>query len=323
MNYEITVIMPIFNASLYLEESLKSLINQTIFEHLEVILINDGSTDDSEKICKSYCEKYSNIILINQENSGVSTARNEGLSRGTGKYVTFMDADDVIKCDLYENELKAIKSNNYDLLIIDFEKKHIDGTIKKYRKNYIKEWECSQDAIKDFLNGTIGGQVVDKLFLYDNVRNLKFSSDYKIGEDMLFTYFAVKKSKRILMDTNLCGYQYVVRKSSAMTGEFSEKYLDPIKVSEEICEDCKENEEIRKYAEAHLIHETCKVVEYIYRHNVQDNCKKLLKDLIKKIHLFKICDAFKYLVRKQFCGYLLIKISPKLYLLFHKMMHIG
>lgn len=323
MNYKITVIMPIYNAELYLEESLKSLINQTIFEDLEIILVNDGSTDNSKRICEYYSEKYKNIILINQENLGVSAARNTGILNGTGKYVTFMDSDDVVECDLYEKELKEIVSNDYDLLIIDFEKKHSDGIVKKYRSKYTKKWLNSKDAIIDFLKGAIGGQVVDKLFLYKNVKDLKFSTKFKIGEDMLFTYYAIKKSKKIFMNTNLYGYQYVVRESSAMTGEFTEKYMDPIKVSEEILDDCKKDKELSKYAEAHLIHETCKVVEYIYRHGAQDEREQLVKELRKKINMFEINDAIKYLVKKQFCGYLLIRISPKIYLFFHKLMHIG
>lgn len=323
MKYEISIIVPVYNASFYLEDAINSLINQTIFDKIEVIFVNDGSSDNSGDICGYYANKYNNFKVIHQKNMGVSAARNTGLSHVEGKYVTFMDSDDIIENDLYEKELKAITSGNYDILIIDFLKEHQDGTIKKYRTNFKKEWNDSQNAIIDYFKGIIGGQVVDKLFLYDKVKDIKFSTKYKIGEDMLFTYKAILKSNNIIMDTNISGYKYIIRNSSAMTGQFTKKYLDPIKISKEMYDDYKDNNMLENYAKAHLIHESCKVLEYIYIHKAEKEYYEYVKKIKKFIYKYKILEAYKYLIKKQFFGFLLIRFSPRLYLLVHKIMHIG
>lgn len=323
MKYEISIIVPVYNSSLYLKDTINSLIKQTIFEKIEVIFVNDGSSDNSGDICEDYTNKYNNFKVIHQKNMGVSAARNTGLSHVEGKYVTFMDSDDIIENDLYEKELKSITSGNYDILIIDFLKEHQDGMIKKYRTNFKKEWNDSQNAIIDFFKGIIGGQVVDKLFLYDRVKDIKFSTKYKIGEDMLFTYKSILKSSNIIMDTNISGYKYIIRNSSAMTGQFAKKYLDPIKISKEIYEDCKHNNMLEKYAKAHLVHESCKVLEYIYRHKAEKDFCEYVRKIKKFISKYNILEAYNCLIKKQFFGFLLIRFSPRVYLLVHKIMHIG
>ena len=92
-SFLISVVIPIYNISLYLEEAINSVINQTIgFNNIELILVNDGSTDNSEKICLKYLKKYpDNVKYIKQNNAGVSNARNNGMKIATGKYINFFD----------------------------------------------------------------------------------------------------------------------------------------------------------------------------------------------------------------------------------------
>ena len=319
----LSVVIPVYNSELYLKSTLDSIVNQTVFNELEIILINDGSTDQSQYICQEYCNRYDNIFLYNQENLGVSQARNNGLKKVTSQYVTFLDSDDYIENNLYEQELEEIKNKNPDVLIVDFEKKHEDGTIKKYRKSFIKEWNINQDCMCDFFKGLIGGQVVDKVFRTDIIRDINFSDKYKIGEDMMFTFLALSKASKVYMNTNICGYQYVVRNSSAMTGKFSEKYFDPIDITAEMVNEYSEDSIIYKYAYAHYIHELCKVVEYVYRHDAQKEYKEKVLQIVNQIKKYSLFDAYRYLIKKQFLGFLLIRFSPRLYLFFHKIMHIG
>ena len=91
----ISVIVPVYNVEEYLEECLESIRQQT-FTDIEVILVNDGSTDGSREICEQYCEKDSRFRLINQENQGQSVARNRGVKESVGQYIMFVDSDDVI-----------------------------------------------------------------------------------------------------------------------------------------------------------------------------------------------------------------------------------
>ena len=91
----ISIIVPVYNVEEYLEECLESICKQT-YTDIEVVLVNDGSTDGSKEICEKYCRQDSRFKLINQENQGQSAARNNGVSFSTGEYITFVDSDDVI-----------------------------------------------------------------------------------------------------------------------------------------------------------------------------------------------------------------------------------
>ena len=94
----ISLIIPVYNVEPYLSSCLDSIINQS-YQHLEIILVNDGSTDGSRFLCEQYKQKDSRIILINQKNQGLSSARNTGINSATGKYLSFIDSDDEVKKD--------------------------------------------------------------------------------------------------------------------------------------------------------------------------------------------------------------------------------
>ena len=113
MAVKVSVIIPIYNVKEYLARCLDSVVNQTL-KDIEIICINDGSKDGSEKIVRSYADKDSRIILINQENKGVSAARNAGINRATGKYIGFVDSDDWIELNFFEELYNAAEKYNAD-----------------------------------------------------------------------------------------------------------------------------------------------------------------------------------------------------------------
>ena len=105
----ISVIVPVYNVEEYLEECLESIKNQT-YTNIEVILVNDGSTDGSREICERFCQKDSRFKLINQENQGQSVARNRGVKESAGEFIMFVDSDDVIKKNVLEVLLPYMKT---------------------------------------------------------------------------------------------------------------------------------------------------------------------------------------------------------------------
>lgn len=115
-NELISVIIPIYNAEKYLRQCLESVINQT-YKQLEIILVNDGSTDGSLSICYEYQKKDSRIIIISQQNKGAYKARKNAIKIANGKYVTFVDGDDWIDKDMYYDLLKIMKEN--DTLMVE------------------------------------------------------------------------------------------------------------------------------------------------------------------------------------------------------------
>ena len=136
---EISVIVPVYNVQKYLRKCLNSLVKQT-FKDIEIIAVNDGSTDDSEEILKEYAEKYDNFSYYNKENGGLSDARNFGLKHANGRYVAFVDSDDYVDRTMYEKMYNKALENNYDYVECDFywvypNKNRLDRGIRYKNKN--------------------------------------------------------------------------------------------------------------------------------------------------------------------------------------------
>ncbi|MBR1735149.1 MAG: glycosyltransferase [Alphaproteobacteria bacterium] len=125
---KISVIVPIYNVEKYIRRCLDSIINQT-FHELEIICVNDGSTDKSEEILIEYKKKDSRIKIINQENSGLSAARNSGLKIAQGEYVGFVDSDDWIDLDFFEKLYSAAKTCDADAACAEIKRTHASGKI--------------------------------------------------------------------------------------------------------------------------------------------------------------------------------------------------
>ena len=123
---KISVIVPIYNAEKYLDKCISSLIHQT-YSNLQILLINDGSTDSSLDIAQRYAQADSRIVILSQSNLGQAVARNLGLQHATGEYISFIDADDYIDADFYEFMLKHI--GNYDCLQIGYKRVALDGSV--------------------------------------------------------------------------------------------------------------------------------------------------------------------------------------------------
>ncbi len=124
---KISVIIPVFNTQEYIRQCLGSVLSQTNINDIEIIIVNDGSTDSSLEICKEYCDKYSNILLLDEENQGAANARNIGLQNATGEYIVFLDSD-----DFYENENTLFKLYNQ---IIKNENAIVTFNYKRYYQN--------------------------------------------------------------------------------------------------------------------------------------------------------------------------------------------
>jgi len=186
---KISIIIPIYNVSKFLPDCLDSIINQS-YNNLEIICINDGSTDDSKNIILKYKEKDNRIILINQENKGLAGARNTGLKYATGKYVYFCDSDDWIDKDLIKHSYEQIQKYNSDLVIFDFNNVY-DGLIVKVNRvsSFIQKYghkvfNFNENKNIIYQNPSACAKLYKKSFLEQN--NLYFPEDLRFGEDSPF-----------------------------------------------------------------------------------------------------------------------------------------
>ena len=123
---KVSVVVPVYNTEKYLDICLNSLVNQTI-DDIEIIIVNDGSTDNSIKIIKKYMKQYpEKIVLLDQKNSGISVARNNGISIAKGEFIGFVDSDDFVELNMYENLYNAIKNTKSDIVVCDYKKYYTD-----------------------------------------------------------------------------------------------------------------------------------------------------------------------------------------------------
>lgn len=321
--YDISIVVPVYNVEVYLDKCLKTLISQSIFQNIQVVLVDDGSLDKSGEICEAYSRNYSNIIVIHQENAGVSSARNTGINNASGKYIAFVDADDYVKPDFYETMLNAIKWEKVDLVVCDYWLMFDNEQIIRYRKKRKPIMWDKEAALKEFLSGgMIGVNLFDKLFDQKIISDLRFKEDIKIGEDLYFIFEYLLKSSR----TYGCfypGYYYVQRENSAMRAKFSEKYFDVITVSNWIKEKTKiMYPALEDYSNALLIHSEYKTLERAYKFKGSINTDRRLEQYENDLKKYSIVSAARFLSKKQFMGFYLMRSSPKLYLLICKVLKI-
>lgn len=215
MSRVISIIIPFYNAEKTIETTIKSIIKQDVNSNVEIILIDDGSIDNSKDIVKRYKNLYKNIKLIEIKNKGVSYARNIGIDSSNGDYIMFLDADDTFDLNLF-NWFNNLIDYNWDLLIFDYINDYTGEIHKKAKKvdnfRILDKIECQNmavgikeiDGIKTRFN-TVWGKVFKKKFLDDN--NIRFIEGLKVGEDCLFAYTAYQHSS-IIHYYSFRGYYY-------------------------------------------------------------------------------------------------------------------
>lgn len=222
----ISVIVPIYNVEDYLEKCIESIINQT-YKNLEIILVDDGSTDNCGIICEKYKKIDDRIIVIHKKNAGLSSARNAGLDISTGCLIGFVDGDDYIELTMYEELKKNMDFYNSDISICNFY--HINNNC--FKKNMIFEKEKFVSAGKEkFMNiqneywnvTIVAWNKLYKRFLFKDIRY----PNNMIYEDSYIICDLVDKSKRISY-LSIPLYNYVVRTNS-ITNSFSIKHFESI-----------------------------------------------------------------------------------------------
>ena len=218
---DISIIVPIYNASKYLKKCLDSLVNQTKKE-LEFILINDGSTDDSESIIKSY--EDDRIKYFKRSNHGIGKTRNFGINKSTGKYIMFLDSDDYLKADACEVLYKRIEKEKLDLVVCDFYR--VNSSVLEEKINDFKNTSL-KDNPKLLLDINLAPW--NKIYRSDLIKDneIKFVEDLKY-EDAPFVALALLKSKKIGKVNKALVYYMVHDKSETTVRD--ERIFDIIKI---------------------------------------------------------------------------------------------
>lgn len=232
----ISIIIPVYNAAPYLRKCLDSIIVQT-YTDLEVLLIDDGSTDESGIICDEYAEKDPRFQVLHKENEGVSKARNTALERVCGEWFTFVDADDYLLEDALQTYHNHI-SEDIDMVTAYYKKIDTHGNILKQPERKFAKKITFEEALLDQYeplaeSGLFNGYIWDKLFRTSVIKEhkLRFNEQIHVKEDGLFIVEFICKSRRDVFLTTEVVYGYVQNETSVMNGlqkRYNPRYLTDI-----------------------------------------------------------------------------------------------
>lgn len=226
----LSVIVPVYNGERYLTNCIDSIAKAIEGINAEVIVINDGSTDGTGFVCHDLAEEYDFLKVLNLRDEGVSVARNKGFKQSSGEYVTFVDADDTVKPDMFAKLLDVAKSTNADITGCGFEIIHKLGECPEGEPVPNRFVEYSpQDFIFDQMLGRNNTRCWSKLYKRSIAQGIEFLPNLTIGEDIIYSATAAKKSSKIVEISNYCGYNYYINSEGAMNRKFRPSYMDQIK----------------------------------------------------------------------------------------------
>lgn len=228
----VTVIVPIYNLEKYLDLCLGSIVTQS-YPNLEIILVDDGSTDGSLALCKTYSKLDTRINVISQKNSGVSVARNMGLKHAQGEYICFIDGDDYIIPDYIQLLVEAILEHKADMAVCQITKlKHEEFRAPPPHLIIpsVSIIDVEQALHQMTYQKTFSWEVVAKLYSKKIIHDLQFDKNERIGEDFTFSYHYLHRCQRIVV-CQFTGYFYLLREGSATQSHFSEKHRDILNVA--------------------------------------------------------------------------------------------
>ena len=231
---KVSIIVPVFNKKKYLNGVLES-IRQQEFNDFECILVDDGSTDGSQNICDVFSKKDTRFITVHMSNSGVSNARNTGLKRARGKYITFIDADDSIDINYLKKLVDDIENTGADLVITGMKKYWEDTNNAEYLKTPINGLYAFKEILPQFaeiqLKTGIFGFCCGKIFKKEIVNNIFFDASISLAEDFDFYLKIYPKVKKVYFDAE-CFYGYLQESSNnSVKSDNQIDYLTQLKIN--------------------------------------------------------------------------------------------
>ncbi|MCR5148347.1 MAG: glycosyltransferase [Eubacterium sp.] len=319
----VSVIVPYYNTEKYLQRCVDSITSQT-YKDLEIILVNDGSTDKSGYIAKSLADSDVRIRNIDVPHGGVSRARNEGIKIASGEYIMFVDSDDWIRDTVIEHLYKTMLKKKADLVTCELLR--VDDTYKEEPQKTLKYKEYDRNEyLRIFFkidNNEWVHYPVAKLYKRELISENLFPDDIRIGEDVIGTYKAIAGAEKIIR-LNEVGYYYFKNNESA-TSHFSEMDFDLIFVWDEMERITEGVEPDHEYASLNrgrinftlLLRMITRVTRKNIKKNYREQEQKLLKDMkecekqllkapiikSRKVMIFMLCHF--YPVTAFFCNIL-------------------
>ena len=312
----VSIIVPVYNVERYLDKCIQSILKQTFYD-FEVILVDDGSTDNSGKICDKYGKLDSRVKVIHKKNGGLSSARNKGIEVAKGNFIAFIDSDDYIHNQMLEILYKGINQNNSDISICKY---------KRFKENEIikdKTYDIESISFKNYTNiealSNLQSESVvefviacNKLYRKELFNNLRYE-DGRIHEDEFIIHKLLYKCN-LVSYTSAELYYYLRRDNSIMALRNNNSILDALDAYGERIVFYKNIKQKQFIKDAELIYVREFLNYYQMLKNIQDNKNLLKKEMIKKFRtrIFGILKNYKFTIKEKML-FTMICINPNIY----------
>ena len=313
----ISVIVPVYKVEDYLDECVQSLIDQS-YSNLEIILVDDGSPDNSPHMCDVWAQKDSRIRVIHKVNGGLSSARNAGLDAAKGRYVSFVDSDDFFDERMFEKLHEGItRSPNIGISAIKFYK-YENGQVSIYNPN----WDTKKDVLvkaEDFgiltLKQVICFAATNKLYRRDLLTSVRFRIG-RLNEDTLFAFDLSKEVKRLnvdMLDLNYYAYYYRMRQDSICHSDIPIEipYIENLLLMISESEDKEDKKEIQHLYYCKVFDFCCKMISMNHDDDTKDTYFEKYRAILKATQYHDVVDGNGSI--KEFILYFYIKYISLLF----------
>lgn len=293
----ISVIIPVYNVENYLKKCIESVVNQS-YQNLEIILIDDGSTDSSGTICDDYLKKDERIKVIHKKHGDVSKARNEGIKKAKGEYLTFIDSDDWIPLNSIEILYKELKTNHADISSGLIKETYTRNLIEKESEDYQVKVYDKVDAMEEllYLHG-FSNSASAKLYKKNLFKEIQFPID-KHYEDLGTVYKIFNLANKIVL-LNIATYYYYQNTESIMHKKYNSKRLEAFDFSKDIVDFIETNYKSILNAAIFRLYFECISILNVMPYNSKD--KKNILKVIRKYRKSVLKDKKLYTKQRFLC----------------------
>lgn len=322
MNYEnakLSVIVPIYNAEVFLNRCINSILQQ-IYQNLEIILVNDGSTDNSLKICQMYKSKDDRVVVINKNNAGVSAARKDALQVATGDFITFVDSDDYIDSNMYKNLMRTMAEGDFDIIesgytLVD-ENEEVICVRKLVNEQRMGKSNCLEGYLSNRNSDTFLWNKIYRRTLFDGLD----LPEYRYSEDHLWNVLLFSRCNKSITVSSVY-YTYYKNMGGACNSNKYWAKLDGIFAGVEALTYLEKNFPQFGYWGVIYILDYARFL-YMIDRELQIDEHRLYKELSKYYRrYFNISAVLKSRDKRKFPGYLLFFLSPSIYAYLNRLYH--
>lgn len=313
----ISVIVPVYNTSEeYLNECIKSVLKSS-YSDIEVIIVDDGSNTETARRCDEFQATDSRVQVIHQKNAGVSVARNNGISRAAGKYITFVDADDTIEYDMLQTLYCLCNQNEADFVVCKFNELHEKNITLKMHTNETRVIVGNNIVSNFYLKQDIGWISCAKLIKASLAKKINFPEGKRTAEDMYFVWQLCKMASKIVV-IDKPYYNYRKNEKSAMADKNLSKFFDTAELIELVW---KSEEDISNQIKANAFYVNNEIwfIRFMIARGANWKNNERLQEIRKKVLMQTNRKAFKYLSNGRKLEFLLLKHFPFLFCLLAKM----